>query len=82
MSKEGDMIHDPRSDVSEVRRPTPAEREVLDLLGLNPAPSPWVRLSLTDWRRVDDVAAALAGARMQTAVTARQAVRTDAALRA
>jgi hypothetical protein len=76
------MIHDPRTDVSEVRRPTPAEQEVLDLLGLNPARSPWVRLSLADWRSVDDVVAALADARTQTAATSRQQVRTDAALRA
>jgi hypothetical protein len=41
-----------------------------------------VRLSLADWRSVDDVVAALADARTQTAATSRQQVRTDAALRA
>jgi hypothetical protein len=76
------MIHDPHTDVSEARRPAPAELEVLDLLGLNPAHSTWIRLSLSEWRHVDDVAAALAEARTQHAVIPRQRVCSEAALSA
>ena len=61
------MIHDPCTDVSEARHPTRAQREVLDLLALAPATA-LVRLSLSDWRRVDDVADALAQARTRPAV--------------
>ncbi len=61
------MFHDPHTDVSEARRPTQAQREVLDLLGVAPAAA-LVRLSLSDWRRVADVADALAQARTAKAV--------------
>ncbi len=64
------MFHDPYTDVSEARQPTGAQREVLDLLGLGPA-SALVRLSLSDWRRVNDVADALAQARGRRAVIPR-----------
>ncbi len=64
------MFHDPRIDVSEARHPTWAQREVLDLLGLAPA-SALVRLSLSDWRRVNNVADALAQARTRRAVIPR-----------
>jgi len=39
-----------------------------------------VRLSLSDWRHVDDVAAALAGARTRPAVIPRQRLETEPAL--
>ncbi len=61
------MFHDPCTDVSEARHPTRAQREVLDLLGLVPAAAV-VRMSLLDWRRVDDVVGALAQARTRPAV--------------
>jgi hypothetical protein len=61
------MFHDPYTDVSEARHPTRAQREVLDLLGLVPAAAV-IRLSLSDWRRVDSVADALAEARIRPAV--------------
>ncbi len=64
------MFHDPHTDVSEARRPTQAQREVLDLLGVAPAAA-LVRLSLSDWRRVADVADALAQARTRPAVIPR-----------
>lgn len=57
-----DLIHETADDVTEPRRPTAAEREVLDLLDLDPERRPWVRLSLADWRRVDAVAARIARA--------------------
>src|SRR4051794_38378151 len=47
--------------------PPPAQREVLDLLGLVPTGAV-TRLSLSDWRRVDSVADALAQARTRPAV--------------
>ena len=72
------MIHDPHTDVSEARRPTPAQREVLSLLGLKPTHSTCVRLSLSDWRHVDDVAAAPQRAR--PAVIPRQRLGTEPAL--
>ena len=53
-----DRIHLRDLDVSERRRVTPAEREVLGLLGLA-TDGPWVRLSLAWWSRVDAVAARL-----------------------
>lgn len=56
-------------DVTEQRRPTPAEREVLDLLDLAAPGRPWVRLSLAQWRHVDRVAAALTQARAPAAAT-------------
>ena len=74
------MIHDPHTDVSEARRPTQEQREVLSLLGLKPTHSTCVRLSLSDWRHVDDVAAALAGARTRPAVIPRQRLGTEPAL--
>ena len=64
------MFHDPCTDVSEARHPTWAQREVLDLLGLAPT-SGLVRLSLSDWRRVNNVADALAQARNRPAVVPR-----------
>ena len=60
------MFHDPCTDVSEARHPSRAQREVIDLLGLAPAAA-MVRLSLSDWRRVDHVADALAHARTRPA---------------
>lgn len=68
------MFHDPFTDVSVARRPTPAEREVLDLLGLLPASGASVRLSLSDWRRVQDVAAALEQARTLSVPRPRMAI--------
>lgn len=64
------MFHDPCSDVSVARRPSRGQREVLDLLGLAPSCA-LVRLSVSDWRRVDDVADALAQARTRSAVIPR-----------
>ncbi len=60
------MFHDPCTDVSEARQPTRAQSEVLDLLGLT-STSTLVRLPLSDWRRVDKVADALARARSRPA---------------
>ncbi len=57
------MIHDSALDVSDAREPTPAQADVIDLLELNPAHRPVVRLSLKQWRQVDRVAARLAGRR-------------------
>ena len=64
------MFHDPCTDVSEARHPSRAQREVLDLLGLTPAAA-LVRLSLSDWRRVNDVVDALTQARTRPAVIPR-----------
>lgn len=72
------MFHDPYVDVSEARHPTPAQREVLDLLGLAPASVP-VRLSLSEWRHVDAVVQALEQARATPAGIPRP--RAQAALR-
>lgn len=58
-----DHWHETADDVTEARRPTPGERQVLDLLGLDPQQRTWVRLSLGWWRRVDDVTEALRAAR-------------------
>ncbi len=66
----GPSLRDPVTDVSEARHPTRAQREVIDLLGLAPAAA-LVRLSLLDWRRVNDVVDALAQARTRTAVIPR-----------
>jgi hypothetical protein len=57
-----DLVHDPATDVSDARRPSPAETEVLDLLHL-PHPRAYVRLSNEWWAIVDEVADALAIAR-------------------
>ncbi len=65
------MFHDPCTDVSEARHPTWAQREVLDLLGPDPA-SALVRLSVSDWRRVSKVADALAQARFRPALIPRR----------
>jgi hypothetical protein len=54
------VLHDSADDVSDARRPTPPQAEVIDLLGLNPEHRPLVRLSLTQWRQVDRLAARLA----------------------
>lgn len=56
-------IYDPRRDITEARRPTPAEREVIDLLALDPPHHRSVRLSVSEWERVDAVAEALNEAR-------------------
>ena len=64
------MFHDPCSDVSEARYPSRAQREVIDLLCLAPTAA-LVRLSLSDWRRVDHVVDALAQARTRPAVIPR-----------
>ena len=64
------MFHDPCTDVSDARHPSRAQREVIDLLGLAPAVA-LVRLSLSDWRRVDDVVEALAQSRTRPAVIPR-----------
>lgn len=57
-----DLVHDPAEDVSERRRVTGVEREVVDLLELEVEHRPWVRLSNAQWRRVDAVAARIARA--------------------
>jgi hypothetical protein len=64
------MFHDPCTDVSEARQPSRAQREVIDLLGLAPAAA-LVRLSLSDWRHVNQVVDALAQARSRSAVIPR-----------
>ena len=64
------MFHDPYTDVSEARQPTSAQREVFDLLGLTPT-SALVRMSLSDWRRVNNVVDALAQARKRPAAIPR-----------
>ena len=64
------MFHDPYTDVSEARQPTWAQREVLDMLGLT-ATSAQVRLSLSEWRRVNNVVDALAQARHRPAAIPR-----------
>ena len=61
------MFHDPYTDVSEARQPTRAQREILALLDLVPERG-LVRLSLSDWQRVDNLADALAQARTRPAV--------------
>jgi hypothetical protein len=63
------MFHDSYADVSEARHPTGAQREVLDLLGVAPAAA-LVRLSLSDWRRVNGVVDALAQARRPAVIAA------------
>jgi hypothetical protein len=55
------MIHDSIEDVSECRRPTGAQAEVIDLLELNPAHCPTVRLTLRQWRQVDRIASRIGG---------------------
>lgn len=52
-------------EITEARRPTVAEAEVLGLLEWATG-GEWVRLTLHDWRRVDTVAAALGAARVGT----------------
>lgn len=59
---DSDVVHDSCDDVSDARRPTPGEREVLDLLGLDPEHRTWVRLSRTWWARVDALEARIARA--------------------
>lgn len=61
------MFHDPWTEVSEARHPSRAQREVIDLLGLTRAAA-LVRLSLVDWRRVDDVVDALSQARTRAVI--------------
>ena len=60
------MFHDPYTDVSEARRPTQAQREGRDLLGVPPAASLF-RLSIADWKRVNSLVDALAQARTRPA---------------
>lgn len=57
-----DLFHDPLDDCSYSRLVTPALAEVLNLLDV-PHTSPRVRLSVHDWRRVDNICAALTAAR-------------------
>lgn len=57
------MIHDQFDDVSDATVPTAAQAEVIDLLDLNPEHRELVRLSRTDQRHVDAIAARLAEAR-------------------
>ncbi|TQN43073.1 hypothetical protein FHU33_2496 [Blastococcus colisei] len=57
------MIHDSALDVTDAREPTPAQADVIELLELNPAHRPRVRLTLKQWRQVDRVAARLTGQR-------------------
>ena len=52
-----DHFHDPLEDVSSRRRVTGVELEVVDLLELDPAHRPWLRLSEAAWRRVDALVA-------------------------
>lgn len=52
-----DQWHDPMEDVSTRRRVTGVEAEVCDLLELDPAHRPWLRLSDADWRHVDALVA-------------------------
>lgn len=64
------MFHDPCTDISEARHPSPAQREVIDLLDLAPAAA-LVRLPLSEWRRVDRVVDALTQARTRPAAIPR-----------
>ena len=64
------MFHDPCTDVSEARHPSRAQREVIDLLALAPTAA-LIRLSLSDWRRVNDVVDTLAQSRTRPAVIPR-----------
>ena len=52
-----DQWHDPLEDCSSRRRVTGVEREVCDLLELEPGQRPWLRLSDAWWRRVDALVA-------------------------
>jgi hypothetical protein len=58
-AEEQGMIHDPVEDVSECRRPTRAQAEVIDLLELNPTRHHSVRLTLQQWRQIDRIASRL-----------------------
>lgn len=57
-----DVVHVRDLDVSDRRRPRGVEREVIDLLGLDPDGNDWVRLSLAWWRRVDALVARIEAA--------------------
>lgn len=57
-----DQFHDPLDDVSSRRRVTGVELEVVDLLELAPGQRPWLRLSDSQWRRVDAVVARIQAA--------------------
>jgi hypothetical protein len=57
-----DLFHDTASDVTTAHEPTPAQREVIDLLGLGNG-GRLVRLTVQQWRQVDAVVARLAEAR-------------------
>jgi hypothetical protein len=60
-----DLQHDSLLDVTTAREPTPAQREVLDLLGLDPDRRRLVRLTVEAWRQVEAVAGRLAEARRE-----------------
>jgi hypothetical protein len=51
------VLHVADEDVSEVRRLTPQQAEVVDLLELNPGRRRVVRLTLAQWRQVDRLVA-------------------------
>lgn len=55
-----DLLHVRDDDVTEARRPTDAQRHVMDLLDIDPGHHPLVRLTLAEWRRVNRVTTALA----------------------
>jgi hypothetical protein len=57
-----DLYHDTASDVTTAHEPTPAQREVIDLLDLGNGHR-LVRLTVESWRHVNAVAARLAEAR-------------------
>lgn len=57
-----DLIHDRLHDVSRVREPKGLEREVVDLLELDPHHRARVRLSDAQWRLVDRVVARITAA--------------------
>jgi hypothetical protein len=59
-----DLFHDTASDVTTAHEPTPAQREVLDLLDLGNGQR-LVRLTVQEWRQVNTVAARLAEARKE-----------------
>jgi hypothetical protein len=59
-----DLYHDSASDVTTAHEPTPAQREVIDLLDLGNGHR-LVRLTVQEWRQVNTVAARLAAARKE-----------------
>jgi hypothetical protein len=59
-----DQLHDSAVDVTTAHEPTPAQREVLDLLDLGNG-GRLVRLTVESWRQVNAVVARLAEARKE-----------------